>query len=369
MRASEQARRKGRRGSHDSDGGLVPMRSRASKSLDDYVEDLLDREGPAKVESAAPPPTTASQGSVVQTAASRCWVRPSQELDNSAEPFLCRFPATGSGETTPVIGDAVLFSPPAADGDGTGSVHAVLPRQTVLARRDPAVPERCKVIAANIDPVVVVVAAKNPPLRARLIDRFLIAIQRGGASACIVVNKCDLIDERREDPRAILAPYEQIGVPVFWTCAAQGEGLDELRRGLAGRTVAFVGHSGVGKSSLIAALDPQLNIDTGNVNDFTGKGRHTTTASTLYSIPVEEGSDRAIRVIDTPGIRQFGIENLDRDELLAAFPEFERPAKGCRFHDCAHDREPDCGVRQAVEDGTLPKERWEAYRALLPECQ
>lgn len=233
------------------------------------------------------------------------------------------------------------------DDAGIWKLQSVLPRQTVLARPDPLHKHMQRLIAANVDVVIHVVSVKAPPLRPRLIDRFLIAIQRGGSQPVICVNKVDLLGpEEREIEIARLMPYLDLGVPVIGCSTKTGEGLEQLRTHVEGRLAALVGHSGVGKSSILNALDTTLELATRTLHKR-GTGRHTTTASTLYDF------GGGTYLIDTPGIREFGLWDLDRESLRDYFPEFDEPAELCRFTDCTHVHEPDCEVKQRVEDGEL----------------
>lgn len=264
-------------------------------------------------------------------------------------------------QTELAVGDRVLI---ADRGGGAFSVAQVLPRRTRLSRPDPANPHLERVIVANIDAVVVVVSIRTPPLRPRLIDRYLVAIGRGGAEPVLCVNKLDLLEPaEREAELDRLEPYRALGVPVLQCSAETGEGIAELRQALAGKLCAFVGHSGVGKSSLLNALGPELALRTAATSESHGKGRHTTTASTLHELA------GGIRIIDTPGIRGFGLWKLEADELHRHFPEFEEPAAGCRFGDCTHVHEPGCGVRQALEAGAIAPARFEAYLRILQSLE
>ncbi|HYR30172.1 MAG TPA: ribosome small subunit-dependent GTPase A, partial [Thermoanaerobaculia bacterium] len=212
---------------------------------------------------------------------------------------------------------------------GTWKVQKVLPRRSVLARPDPLQKHMQRLIAANVDVVIHVVSVKAPPLRPRLIDRYLIAIQRGGAQPVICVNKVDLLDaEEREAEIAKLAPYLQLDVPVIGCSTKSGEGLEALREQVEGRMAALVGHSGVGKSSILNALDSTLQLATRTLHRKRATGRHTTTASTLYDF------GGGTYLIDTPGIREFGLWDLDRESLRDYFPEFEEAAELCRFTNC-----------------------------------
>ena len=262
----------------------------------------------------------------------------------------------GHQQSDLAVGDEVLVE----RRDDSHRVTAVLPRRSLLARADPHVAQRRRAIAANIDIVVVVVAAEAPPLHPRLIDRYLIAVEHSGAQPVLVVNKVDLLDEdRRHDLLARLQPYRALGMPVLPCSVERGEGIDEIRAALSGNTCVFVGQSGVGKSSLLNALDSDAAARVGAVRDRDGRGRHTTTASALYDLA------GGIRVIDTPGIRQFSVEDDDPAAIAAGFTEFAPLADGCRYRDCTHVHEPGCAVRRAVEDGAIPRSRYESYLKLL----
>jgi ribosome biogenesis GTPase / thiamine phosphate phosphatase len=258
------------------------------------------------------------------------------------------------------VGDRVRVS----DESGVWKLIAILPRLTVLARPDPLHKHRQRLIAANVDVVIHVVTLKSPPLRPRLIDRFLIAIQRGGAQPVLCINKVDLLTpEERERELPKLLPYLELGVPVIGCSAKSGEGLEQLRKEVEGKMAALVGHSGVGKSSILNAIDRTLELATNTLNRKRGTGRHTTTASTLYDF------GGGTYLIDTPGIREFGLWDLDRESLRDYFPEFDEPGESCRFTDCTHVHEPDCQVKELVEAAELSPARYETYVRLWEDLQ
>jgi ribosome biogenesis GTPase / thiamine phosphate phosphatase len=259
-------------------------------------------------------------------------------------------------ETSPTVavGDEV-FVEERADGElrlvGAGE------RRSVLSRPDPGNAHRERVLAANVDVAVIVASVAEPKFRPGLVDRFMIAVQRGGITPLLAVNKFDLLsseDEVRE-LEAALAPFEQLGVEVLRVSAESGAGLDELRARLAGLTCVFVGHSGVGKSTILNACDTSRERDTGSGRDFDGKGRHTTTASELSIL--EDGT----RLVDTPGIRVLGLWKVAPEELAECFPDFEEAIAACKFRDCSHLVEPQCGVKAAVERGEILESRYAVY--------
>jgi ribosome biogenesis GTPase len=289
----------------------------------------------------------ASAAVVINVTSARCRVFwEGRELDCIVPPEIA-----ARQKSALAVGDRVLL----AESDGAWRLAAILPRRTVLSRPDPLNPHMQRLIAANIDVVASVVSVKAPPLRPRLIDRFLIAIQRGGAAPLIVVNKIDFGGDLTP-----LRVYEELGVPVIACSAKTGEGLEELRAAVAGKTSALVGHSGVGKSSLLNALDERLAIATGDLHRR-GTGRHTTTSSALHDL------GGGTLIIDTPGIRELGLWDLTPRTLRESFPDFDEAADLCRFNDCTHLHEPDCEVKDRVERGEMSRARYDTYVRLMED--
>jgi len=234
------------------------------------------------------------------------------------------------------------------------AVVEVLPRRTTLMRKETG---GQRLIAANIDLVLVVVSVVSPPLHPRLIDRYLAAINNGGASAAVVLNKSDL--GISEEDQCAIDIYKSV-VPVFTTSAEVKNGIRDLREFIQGKITALVGHSGVGKSSLLNALIDDRIADTGTVSGDTGKGRHTTTRSTLHE-------RKGLRILDTPGIREFAVHFDDPFEVVEGFSEIARVGAMCRFSDCLHVKDRECAVVQAVRSGTIHPDRYDSYRKLLYE--
>ncbi|RYG34146.1 ribosome small subunit-dependent GTPase A [bacterium] len=233
-----------------------------------------------------------------------------------------------------------------------GRVVSVFARRTWLARPDPDTGQE-RVIVANVDAIVHVVSVVAPPLHPRMIDRVFLAVGRGGAEYMLAVNKLDLPGGREE--LSLIDDYRP-HLSVFEVSSQDGRGVEGLRSAIQGKTVAFFGHSGVGKSSLLNAVVGAKTAKAGEVSEGYGRGTHTTTSSTLYDL----GEDT--RIIDTPGIRSLGLWSLSDEDLREAFPEFS--GLGCRFRDCKHIEEPDCAVRAAVDDGEISKFRYDTYRRL-----
>jgi ribosome biogenesis GTPase len=250
-----------------------------------------------------------------------------------------------------VVGDEVELA---------GERVVPLPRRTALKRKSPG--GGVHVVAANLD-VLFVVAAIDPPSRAGLVDRASVAARSAGVKPALVVNKADL-DDVGGVVEALTARAAG-DVPVFVVSAHTGAGIEPMRAFLVahGRG-AFVGPSGVGKSSLLNALAPdRAELATRSLSTATGAGRHTTSSSTLVKLP--GGGE----IIDTPGVREYGLVDVEPADLAAFFPGFAVVEEGCRFRDCMHETEPGCAVKSAVEHGRVSAERYAAYRALLAETR
>ncbi len=257
------------------------------------------------------------------------------------------------GSDPVVVGDRVKISARGAERE---------PRTTVLARRDAR--DRTRAIAANLDVLGVTIAGR-PPAPRDYVDRVVVAARAAHIEPFLVVNKCDLEDSAAlfEQMRSRFAASDS-SVPVFAVSARTGVGLDGIRLHLSGVRGAFVGTSGVGKSSLLNALVPGLDLEVGEINRCTRLGRHVTTRSSLHALP--GGGE----LIDTPGFRDFVPVDLSPADLAAHFPGFERPLeRGCRFRDCRHRDEPDCGVTEAVARGEVDRAQHETYLGLLADLE
>ena len=290
----------------------------------------------------------------------------SVEMDGARHPATVRGLLTeiDTGYINPVaVGDRAVVT---EDGAGAWAIQDVLPRKTVLARPDPFLAPRQQVIAANVDQLLIVSSWRDPDLWLELIDRYLIAAGLSEIAPIVCVNKADLIADRAAYEAETALHRDQwlrMGARVLLTSATAGDGVDELRDALTGKLTVVVGLSGTGKSSLMAAVQPGLDIRIGRVSDAHRQGRHTTTQSTLYAL------DGGGYVADTPGIREFGIAGLTLGELPIHFPEIDALAADCRFSNCAHLEEPNCAVRAAERAGTVAPSRVASYRAIFDELE
>lgn len=256
-----------------------------------------------------------------------------------------------------ITGDRVRWHPASK---GPGVITAIEPRDSLLERPDPY--GRPKPVAANVDEIIVVIAVEPAP-NDYLIDRYLIAIERAGIEPVLLLNKSDLLDPDSEQIPALLNRYQSIGYTVLQASCELRHGLDGLRQRMTGRTSILVGQSGVGKSSLVKALLPEQEIAIGELSETSGEGLHTTRTSTLYHLP--DGGD----LIDSPGIRDFGIWQLTVQDVAKGFPEFRARAHACRFNDCTHRHEPGCAVKAALEAGEIDPARYRNYLHMLEDIE
>jgi len=264
-------------------------------------------------------------------------------------------------ESRPVaVGDYVKL---VLEEDGAkGTIEEVLPRRTRIARPRPRSPEAWQVIAANVDLLVIVTSLEQPKPKPGLIDRILVTAESEGIEPLIVLNKVDLTSAAKAQEFA--APYVALGYRLLVTSATAGTGVDALRDAMRGRTAMMLGHSGVGKSSLLASLDPTIVTRIGAlINEGTKmvRGAHTTTSASLHRL--QFGSD----LVDTPGVREFGLPPMEPHDLAHWFRELAPLIKSCKYATCTHDHEPGCAVKAAVERGAIRRERYQTYLKLLAE--
>lgn len=293
----------------------------------------------------------------------------------SALPEWKLFPAVlrgkvrlGAGSSTnPVaVGDRVEYETGGGIPDelNPAVITKILPRSNYLIRRSTNLSRQSHVIAANMDQAIIAVSLYFPEIKLPFLDRILVTCEVYKIPAVIVLNKVDLYrEEAPESVQAFCDIYGKAGYRVIQTSTLTGEGIDSLRELCKGRVSLVSGESGVGKSSLIKALDPSLSPKTGSISEAHLQGKHTTSLYEMY--PLSGGADGF--VIDTPGLRGFGLVDLEKEEIGKYFPEMLRVADDCRFVPCTHTHEPGCAVKAALEDGRISPERYSSYLGMLEE--
>lgn len=262
--------------------------------------------------------------------------------------------------TNPIaVGDMVEFIIE-DESENSAIITGIRRRDNYMVRTSPHNRHQKHIVAANIDMALLVATIKEPRTSNGFIDRFLITAEAYHIPAVIVFNKADLLKGKYEEEwKERKAIYEDIGYKVFTATAIKGDGLDELTAELKDKTTLFSGHSGVGKSTLINYFIPDKNLRVQEVSGWSGKGQHTTTFAEMFDLP---GGGR---IIDTPGVKEFGIVDMEREELSHYFPEMKARIQDCRFNNCIHINEPGCAVKAAVEAGQISMERFESYIAIL----
>lgn len=317
-----------------------------------------DRDKILKLETTqAPPSEHLLRGRVLSIASQGILV------DQSGEILVCTLRGALKKEKSQhknlvAVGDFVLLE---KKSHNEGQIFHVEPRRTVLSRADNLDQRKEQLIATNIDQVLITVSVVNPPLKPPLIDRYIIATQKGGMEPVIVVNKIDLLNDNSDEIElynAFIHAYKASGVPVIPVSVVSGQGVDQLREAMRDKASVFSGQSGVGKSSLINTL-AGLDIPVGHVVERTQKGTHTTSSANLILLPFGGWC------IDTPGIKSFGLWKLDPDEVAAYFSEIQECVNRCRYQDCTHTGEAGCSVESAVEEGKVSALRYESYKTLM----
>ena len=262
--------------------------------------------------------------------------------------------------TNPVaVGDRVDYE---LENDGTGVITHIHERKNYIIRRSSNLSREAHVIAANLDQAFIVVTLDFPETKPEFVDRFLVTAEAYNVPASIILNKEDLYSaEYKEALAEFNRIYELAGYPVLQVSAKEGTGVEQLRKILRGRVSLFSGNSGVGKSTLIHAIDPALNPRTGEISTYHNRGKHTTTFSEIFRLT--EGG----YIIDTPGIKGFGLVDFEKEEVGRYFPEIFRYAPDCQYYNCTHTHEPGCAVQEAVAEGEISESRYISYLKVLED--
>ena len=285
------------------------------------------------------------------------------EVLNGAERIKCRIRGKlrlkGVRSTNPVVvGDIVRCE---CDQNGEWVIYDIVPRRNYIIRRASNLSKESHIIAANIDRAMIVVTLVEPVTALEFVDRFLVTCEAYKVPATILLAKIDLLEGAEEAVAEFHQTYQCAGYEVIDISATEGIGIDRVKAMLDGKVTLVSGNSGVGKSTLIGKIDPTLDIRTGEISESFHKGKHTTTFSTMY--PIGNGG----YIIDTPGIKGFGLIEIDDKELWHYFPEMIATAGECRFYNCTHTHEPGCAVVEAVKDGVISYSRYESYLKILDD--
>jgi ribosome biogenesis GTPase len=270
------------------------------------------------------------------------------------------FKIDGITSTNPLaVGDMVNIE--LEDGhEHSAMITDIHERKNYIARQSPSHKRQHHIIAANVDQCLLVATLKDPRTSQGFIDRFLVSCEAYHVPAIIVFNKADVYKKKELDKYAYLKEmYEAVGYKVFLMSVATGDGIEEVKEKMFGKITLISGHSGVGKSSFINMLLPALQLKTQDVSGWSGKGLHTTTFAEMFDLP--EGG----KIIDTPGMREFGIVDISRQELSHYFPEMRSLINECQFNNCLHTNEPGCAIKKAVEEGAIDIERYASYYNIL----
>ncbi len=271
------------------------------------------------------------------------------------------FRLKGIRTTNPVaVGDLVTIK---INPDSTAYITAILPRKNYIIRKASNLSKESHIIAANLDKALLIISLSRPLTSTTFIDRFLATAEAYRVPAAIVINKIDELREPddKELLHAVTGLYASIGYDVIHTSAKTGEGIEELRDALAGNITLLSGNSGVGKSSLINKIIPDLNLRTGNISATHHTGMHTTTFSEMFPLP------HGGYIIDTPGVKGFGTIDFQRAEVSHYFPEIFKYGQECRYHNCTHTHEPGCAVLKALEDSFIAQSRYASYLSILED--
>ncbi len=297
------------------------------------------------------------QGVVIRATGSWYEVLSDQKVYNCR--IRGRLRLKGVRSTSPVVvGDIVHFE---GDSDENYTIETIETRRNYIIRRASNLSKESHIIASNIDRAIIVATLFSPATPTEFIDRFLVTCEAYKIPATIILAKVDLARSEEDMMHNFIATYRSAGYEVVEVSATEGIGLERVKEILKGHTTLISGNSGVGKSTLIGAIEPGIEIKTGEISSSHNKGKHTTTFSTMY--PLSEGG----YIIDTPGIKGFGLLDIDDDELWHYYPEMMRYGADCQFYNCTHTHEPKCAVVRAVEQGEIAYSRYESYLKILDE--
>lgn len=272
-----------------------------------------------------------------------------------------KFRMKGIKSTSPIaVGDVVDFELDETSDETIGSIHNIHERTNYIVRKSVNLSKQSHIIASNIDVVFLLVTINNPITTTSFIDRFLVTAEAYHIKAVLIFNKIDTYDEATLEEQLYLQYiYSQIGYECLRVSATAGIGLEELKKMMKGKVCMFSGHSGVGKSTLVNALEPNLNVKTKEISDLHQQGQHTTTFAEMFDLSFNS------KIIDTPGIRGFGIVDMEKSEIKGYFPEFFALEDQCKFNNCLHKDEPNCAIKNALDEDKIAWSRYKSYLQIL----
>jgi len=272
-----------------------------------------------------------------------------------------KFRIKGIKTTNPVaVGDRVVYELESKGGEGTGVISRIEERENYIIRKSVNLSKQSQIIAANIDIAFLLVTLNNPPTFTTFIDRFLVTAEAYGIKAVLLFNKIDTYsEEERSEIKYMANLYRSIGYECLGISARSGKNIDKVKAMMKNKVCVFSGHSGVGKSTLVNAVEPELNLKTKEISEQHLQGQHTTTFAEMYDLSFNA------QIIDTPGIKGFGMVEIDKEELGGYFPEFFKLKEHCKFNNCLHIEEPKCAVKEALENEEVGWSRYKSYLQIL----
>jgi ribosome biogenesis GTPase / thiamine phosphate phosphatase len=272
-----------------------------------------------------------------------------------------KFRMKGIKSTNPIsVGDVVDYDLDETSDKVTGSIHTIHERKNYIVRKSVNLSHQMHIIASNLDYVFLLITVNNPPTTFNFIDRFLVTAEAYGIETILIFNKIDTFEEATlNDQLYMQHVYEQIGYKCLRVSAIENKGIEELKTIMFGKTTMFSGHSGVGKSTLVNALEPSLDLKTKNISEQSKQGQHTTTFAEMFDMRF------GASIIDTPGIKGFGIVDLEKEDISGYFPEFFKLKDQCKFNNCLHKEEPHCAIKKALEDDKVSWTRYNSYLKIL----
>ena len=272
-----------------------------------------------------------------------------------------KFRIKGIKSTNPIaVGDIVDYELEESSDTTTGTIHKIHDRKNYIVRKSVNLSHQMHIIASNIDQVFLLITINNPPTTFNFIDRFLVTAEAYGIEAILIFNKIDTLDEVTLDEQLYMQHvYEQIGYNCLRVSSTQKKGIEILKEMMVGKVSMFSGHSGVGKSTLVNAMEPSLHLKTTIISEQSKQGQHTTTFAEMYDLTF------GAKIIDTPGIKGFGIVDMEPAEISGYFPEFFKLKDQCKFNNCLHKDEPHCAIKKALENDQIAWSRYNSYLKIL----